>query len=858
LFQGARWLSLHGPAQPGLSFAFDASLSALLVLPGAALMGATIPILTQALSRGVEDSTRIHAAVYGLNTLGAFVGALSASYVLIPALGLIGTLRAMALVNLLAGAGYVLLSLRAGAAVAPAPAASASTAPLRLGVLAAVACLLGFAMMTLQTALIRMGSLALGASLFTFATVVAVFVLCIALGSLLVGLLPRIPAGLLSVCAWLLFLLLALLYLPLQDAPYYAHRLRIAFHEDTSDFIAYHASVLGSLLLLIGPAVALSGAMLPLCFDRLRRERGELGDAAGRLYGWNTAGSLCGALIGGYLLFHWLDLHHVYRVALLALAAAATLLSPPLGRLPRRAQPALLLVWAAVALALLPPWDPQRLGLGAFRKRHPVEASYAGPAAFTAAEWEGDALAFFDDDPTASISVREGFSGNQRDRSIVTNGKPDSAVIIDYPTTALLGLVPAWLAQQSERAFVVGYGTGVTAGELAQLDDVREVVVAEISPAVLAAAPLFDYGNHDASKNPRIRVVQGDAYRVLLRSAGRYDVIVSEPSNPWVTGIEMLYSQEFLSAAKQHLAPGGVYCQWFHSYESSAGSIGLVLRTYAQVFDHVAVWYGLGTDLLLLGFDDPRAALDLPRLVLRAQRPDFRAGFRRAGVEGVPALLAHELWPIGVLHGLALEGPLHTLMHPRLSYVAAQAFFAGHDGDLPFSARDAAARAGAENSLLRRYARAHGGLAEGEWQQAVSETCERRTMECATLLAAWRVAAPVSSARDELERGLARAPRNPLKDIDPPSELVRLLGDGAEPPASVLDLARFTREESARFVSYYHHAAPFERSVLAALYARCEATSQVAECREIRRIGESLLGPLGDGGSAPSRSSSTR
>src|SRR5690606_34905647 len=121
---------------------------------------------------------------------------------------------------------------------------------------------------------------------------------------------------------------------------------------------------------------------------------------------------------------------------------------------------------------------------------------------------------------------------------------------------ALLALVPALLADKAERAFVIGYGAGVTVGELAALQSMREVVVAEISPAVMEAAPYFDDGNLHAATNPKTRVLVSDAYRALLRSEGPFDVIVSEPSNPWVTGVEMLFSREFLSAARAQLSPG--------------------------------------------------------------------------------------------------------------------------------------------------------------------------------------------------------------------------------------------------------------------------------------------------------------
>ena len=160
--------------------------------------------------------------------------------------------------------------------------------------------------------------------------------------------------------------------------------------------------VLLTLLFTIGPAVALSGATLPLLFDRLRREHGELGDAAGRLYGWNTAGSLIGALFGGYALFYWLDLHQVYRLALAAIAIAAALLTP-LSRLRVQAlHPALLAVPALVALVLLPSWSPRHLTIGAFRAREPVSATFLGPDTFVKQQWGNTQFIFADDDPTAT------------------------------------------------------------------------------------------------------------------------------------------------------------------------------------------------------------------------------------------------------------------------------------------------------------------------------------------------------------------------------------------------------------------------------------------------------------------------
>ncbi len=848
LFQAVRALSAALPhTGAGLSFAIDVLLSALLVGPPAVLMGGTIPMLTQALARSLADATRVHALIYGFNTLGAFAGALAAGYWIVPALGLAGALRAMAALNLAAGGAFALLSRRAppAALLEPPPAGARPAARQRLGRLAAVALLAGFAMMTLQTVLVRLGALSFGASQFTFSMVVAVFVLCIALGSFAVSALPRVPDGLLAGTLLGLLLLLALLYPQLQNGPYWAHALRALFRDHAASFYPFHLAACQALLLAVGPAVLLSGAVLPLAFHELRREVGGLGDVAGRLYAWNTLGSLAGALLGGYALLFWLDLHAVYRVALAAVAAAAALALPP--DLPsRRATGALLFAGALAGLALLPAWDPGHLTSGLFRTRQPGPATFAGPEAFYA-YMVAPLVRSYSDGPVASVAVLEQIKGGKPSLSLITNGKSDGSTGNDYPTMALAGILPALFAERPERAFVIGYGLGITAGELASLSSVREVVVAEISPDVIEAAPLFDSANGGASLRPELRIVRGDAYRTLLRSEGGYDVISSEPSNPWVQGVEMLYSREFLEAARERLTPGGVYAQWVHTYEIDDATLALVLRTYASVFEHVSVWYGRGVDLLLLGLRDASRALDVEQLERRAAQPDFRAALARSGVASWPELLAHELLPLGVLGATGLSGEIHTLLHPRLSYLAARAFHAGGAGSLPVTAAAPAAQIGRSHSLVRRFAALQGGeLSPADREAFVARTCELRPRECATLLAEWIHARPESTVGRRLLERLREQGRAGLKDpLAAVERLAPLFGvDGGPAPDGDASLAR-ANEATSDYALYYHHAAPFDPRSLRALWERCAAQGNAnPACREGRARAEQLLGGL--------------
>lgn len=825
LFAASRVLSvavpLHGEAA---SFAFDLLLTVLLIGPPTVLMGGTIPLLTQALAHDLRDATRFHAFVYGFNTLGAFAGAVAAGFYLIPALGIPRTLAAMGAVNLAVGAGFAALSRNARDLPVPTGSGGAAARPASFPLFAAVAVLLGFATMAIQTVLIRIGGLSFGASPFTFAIVVATFVLCIAIGSLAVSVLERIPRWIVPACPLALGMLLAALYPAIEYGPYAAHVLRTLFSSIDQAFYPYFLAASLGIGIVFAVPLGLSGAALPLIFHALRREVGELGGLAGRLYGWNTVGSLLGALLGGYILLYWLDLHQVYRLAVAAVLVAGGLLLVRITGAPRLGAAALVTLVVA-GIAVLPSWDERLLTAGLFRQRQAVPETWRGPDALLALR--GDlVIPFYDDDPTATVAVMKYRVGNETTLAITTNGKSDGSLVGDYRTMSLTGLLPCLLARRCENAFVIGLGTGVTSGELGALDSVDRVLVAEISSGVMEAAPLFDYGNLGASRNPKIQVVRSDAYRALLHNDEKWDVIASEPSNPWVVGVEMLYSREFLQAARDHLAPGGVYAQWMHTYEVDDETLDLVLRTYAAAFDHVAVWYAESRDLLLLGFKDEDAVPDLDRVTQRFELPQFEPGLRRSGITTLDELLAHELVPVGYVTPAALPGEVHGLLHPRLSHEAAHAFFAADQASIPYLPEppDGDARP----SLLHQLRERRGPASDEARSRVVAHVCESRPRECAVLLARWQHDDPDSAAFQALlarerKRGTNREHLEKWKlDI-----LASLFGDGPGRlgPAGARDVVDL-------FFRYFDRAEPFRSEALRAGVRGCGVGPECARLQQ--------------------------
>jgi hypothetical protein len=366
------------------------------------------------------------------------------------------------------------------------------------------------------------------------------------------------------------------------------------------------------------------------------------------------------------------------------------------------------------------------------------------------------------------------------------------------------------------------------------------VTIAEISSGVIAGSPLFDFADNGVSKHPKVSFVHSDAYRALIKGGRSYDVIVSEPSNPWVTGIEQLYSREFLMEARARLTPHGVYCQWFHRYEVDSKSIALVLRTFDSVFDHVSVWSTNQADLMLLGFNDAGLALDVDRLERRLQRPDFSPILERLGIPGLPALLVHESIPLDVTRAAGLGGPIHSLYHPLLNFAAGRAFFAGDHGDLPFTGYGEAAEIGAAHALLRRYADAHGGqLSEADRGEVAMHACYEYLTGCGSYAALWAQSNPDSEAYRtfvgsmQRQRGALFVRRaRALRDASLANPKRRI------PPRIAVELTRL-------FMNEYAHAAPLDAGALLGFWERCGINPKgVQVCRPGLHAAQRLM--IGD------------
>lgn len=559
----------------------------LLLLPPATALGATWPLLARTLpNRGA-------AGLYAANTTGALLGVLLATFVLLPGLGVRGTELTAALLGVLAawmawraakwGPREVVVQRSEDA---PEPVADLPT----FGVLAMAAAAAGCGAMGLELVWMRLSGVALGSSVQMVGVVLSTFLGAVAVGAWIGRRFPRDPVGGLGqtlVAMGLLALGGAVLWGQLPFA--------VAW---TYSVVGPEGMLFGSALLaglaMFGAPVAsgMAWSLSVRCLgDRLPTE-------AGRLYSANTLGSILGSLAGGLLVVPLLEMTGAvaFFAALPTLAGAVVL---------KRAW----VVLPAVALfTIVPAWDAQLFAVGV----HLRVSDFADPSRqavddFARDGWE---LLYYDQGATAAVAV--GRSTRTGNVWLSVNGKVDASTGDDMPTQELSGILPVRMAERAEQVLVVGLASGVTAGRVLAEPGVEHLTIVEIEPSIVRASQYFDHVNGRPLDDARTQLLIDDARAVLQRPGPMFDVMISEPSNPWITGVSNLFTQEYWTMARSRLAPDGVFCQWVQLYGMGPDELKGLVRTFSSVFPDAYLFEPIeGSDLLLVG-GAPQMVEDLP------------------------------------------------------------------------------------------------------------------------------------------------------------------------------------------------------------------------------------------------------
>ena len=619
---------------PAAGHAFKWALGAALVLPQSVLLGMTFPLMTGGILRlGPARPGYVVAMLYFTNSLGAALGVLASGFYFLSKVGLPGTLIAAGVVNLAVAGAVMLLPGRKGAMregnAAPAP--SREVRGLRL--LLAVAALTGMSSFMYEIGWIRMLSLVLGSSTHAFELMLSAFIFGIAFGGFWVR--RRIDAAgdTVRLLAWvqLAMGIAALATIPVYGWTFHAMASALdALARTESGYLIFNIVSHALCLAVMFPAAFCAGMTLPLItVSLLRQGAGER--AIGQVYAANTAGAIVGVLVAvhvGFTVFGLEGLIAAGAAIDLALGVVLLAAAAPAGarRLPLAAAG---VAAAAVLVALLIPLDARRMASGVYRmgallpEHHTVHRQLHGK--------------------TATVSITE----SRGTFSVRTNGKPDGALRLDRGepapdevTMTMLGALPLLLAPEARRVANIGFGTGMTTHVLLASPQLERVDTIEIEPAMVEAVSAFRRANARAYEDPRSRIHYEDAKTFFSVRRERYDVIVSEPSNPWVSGVASLFSAEFYRDVRRHLNDGGLLLQWVQLYEITPELLATIVTALHANFSDYEFWLPGSADLVIVAAKDGR--VPAPSASALAH-PALRAELERFSIVSLDDLALHRV-----------------------------------------------------------------------------------------------------------------------------------------------------------------------------------------------------------------------
>jgi spermidine synthase len=611
----------------------------LMLLIPTTLMGATLPLLSKAFVRRPGQMGGAVARLYGINTIGAFAGCAAAGFILLPTIGLSRSILLAATLNILAGIVAIVIAkgpietdaakeekkkkpaiekvmLECGPAIMP-------------GALLWLYGLSGFAAMAFQVSWSRALILSMGASTYAFSAIVACFILGIAIGSLLIsGMIKKMrsPLGIAGLMECLIGLS-ALLVAPFfGQMPSLVNKLSLG--EDTSFTGILTIEILCVLGLLIIPTLCMGALMPVICviFEAIKKSsaRPSAGKSVGTVYASNSLGTIIGSAMAGFIMLPFIGMQWTIIIAsaLSGIIGAAFIINEKAWQ-KKKACMLIGVIWIA------------GISLGIFSPRWSREAMVSGPYLGREPGNIKDIL-FYEEGIDTTVAITASIEGSI---SLRVNGKPDASdSMVDAYSQIMLAHLPLTLKPDAEDVCVIGLGSGITSGA-ALSHSVKTVDTIEISKAVIKASEYFSHVTNEILKDPRMRIHRADGRNFLLMTDKKYDVIISEPSNPWISGVANLFTKEFFQLSKARLKPGGIHCQWIQSYSIKAEDFANVINTLKAVFEHLQIWEMAQNDYLIVCSDN-QIPLDIEKIYFASQQPNIKSMMSNIKIND-PMQLAH-------------------------------------------------------------------------------------------------------------------------------------------------------------------------------------------------------------------------
>ena len=688
-------LEIYQRVDPGsgmiLSIKFIFAL-AILIVP-TTLMGGTLPVLIKHLSRTLPAVGRITGRLYSINSLGAVAGTLAVAFWMIPALGMELSNAIAAAVNVLVGMTALALRNRgresadidAVGELSPETQDTLNEVVIR-GVLAAIF-LSGISAMVYQVTWMRLLSMVLGSSTYSFSLMVASFITGISIGGYVISRSMksiRRPARAFALIQLLIALSVAL-SLPLYSRlplVFVVSRNLINFSYPAFEFFKYSVC-----FLIMCVPTTLFGMGFPLVSRMAARGLDTVAGKVGGVYALNTLGNILGSAAAGLLLVPLLGLKLSVELAIVVNLLSFNVILYALWREDKSLKPligkyGLISVGVLLLLIFIPDWDRTLLTSGVYRYRGGEDATVEK---YLRSHEDRNVL-FYEEGLTTTVSVEEG----QGILSLRVNGKPDASTGLDMNTQLMLGHLPQLLhGGQKNRVLVIGVGSGVTGGAVLSYPDVSRVVCVEISPEVIEASKYFADYNNRYWQDKRSEIVIDDGRNFLFRTGEKFDIITSEPSNPWIAGIGNLYTEEFYSLCREKLADGGLICQWIHLYEMEDGVFKIILRTFSKYFPGALAFSTMEEqDLLLIGWKDGRPGkVNYDMIAERLKLESVAGSLGPVKLKNVFTLLSTQVASPAELSRWVDIGQFNTDNFPVVEYLAPRGFFYGDRVHIPYRYR---------------------------------------------------------------------------------------------------------------------------------------------------------------------------
>ncbi|MGE0493208.1 MAG: fused MFS/spermidine synthase [Vulcanimicrobiota bacterium] len=642
--------------------------AALVLVPPTTAMGATVPLLTRLLVQQRQDLGRVLSRLYGLNTLGAVLGAGLGGFVLLPVLGLIPSMLLTALVNLLIGYGAVVVS-QENTVQGEADDQTATTVGEERFALKGLAvpftfCLAGIASMSYQVGWNRALALSLGSSIYAFSTILVCFLTGLGLGSLVYASLARRGTPR-AYHLGVLYLLIAVgggLTIPTLG---YLPRLFIKALTmlGGESFVGVLTVDVALSFLVLGPPTFLMGLGFPLATAVYAGGLGRLGRSVGDVYSANTLGCIMGAFITGFVIIPQVGAQWSLQIATLIYLGCAllmVLLEPSRVRWPA----AVAIPFLALLAWNVPGWSTGVMGAGV--AVHPE--AFLDPADKRELRFPDPAV--FVDGLSATVTLTFS-SGFFETLSLRVNGKTDASTgSRDERTQYFLGYLPTLFHPAPKRVGVIGLGAGFTLQAVAACPGVEQIICAELEPAVYQVGEYWKPHNGRVLEDPRVEVHLTDGRTFVLGAEQKFDVLISEPSNPWIAGVGNLFTRDFYFRALDRLNPDGIMCQWFNLYAVNTDDIQMVLHSFYDVFPEGQVWQSDGGDLILLGSRKP-FIIDASRIRQYIDAdPEHQREFYEMGVFTPDVLWGFYLCSRDQVWPRVKDAPLNTDNRPLLEFSA--------------------------------------------------------------------------------------------------------------------------------------------------------------------------------------------